>query len=178
LPTRYIAEMTRYLRIAASGFFVLLAVALIGLWIWSHFYRAYVIGPVGRNFQASAEHACGIATIDFGEVPNRRSDWDWGCMESEMMADDTDQWRRQTWLGLGFSLGVGNGFTQRLPYWCLVVCSLGVATLLMFAPLRFSLRTLLIVTTVLSVVIGLIAYAVSRQGRFGEAPLGLGGYFL
>ena len=51
--------------------------------------------------------------------------------------------------------------TLRVPHWFLVLAAIGMGALSWLRP-RFSLRTLLIATTLVAVVLGLIVYAVRK----------------
>jgi hypothetical protein len=139
----------RKLRIAWSLVCGITCVLLIVLWIRSYWRADYVMR------QARIESFNGRIIYDavFWVPPNTQIRWSFGLRPRNAPT----QWFKN------------NGFVWRypdvvaIPYWCPVL-GLAVASTAPWVSRcrRFSLQTLLIVTTMLAVLLGLIVYAASK----------------
>ena len=156
--------MLRRLRIAASVFFVVLTMALSVLWAMSY---TWVVGVnhTGANNAASLFSMNGSVRLNGTRFPPGfmfDSDrpipaWTVGFGPSDKEINPRGRWQAQR---------RGNAFRSSVPHWFLILVSAILATLMgiPFAqyrpPIRFSLRTMLITTTLLAVVLGLVCYVV------------------
>ena len=146
----------RKLRIAWSVFWGLACLLLILLWVrsywWHDYCRGAVVGMQGVYFD-SAQGRIGAAvfTPGFTEWTSASQPIDQALSTIAMKLRDD--------LGLGFgTTRFGNICTYLAPHWffILITAALQVAPWLRW---RFSLRTLLIATTLVAVVLGLIVWA-------------------
>ncbi len=160
-PMRY-----RKLRIAWSVGWGLAAVLLIVLWVRSYWWHERVIWSLGGNDVVQAGHVLGQVRI---------SKWQTAAppLKAELarVRLSIEQWRtthrnRADGSSIDFprsAIGLGGESTSThlllyLPYWFLF----GMACFSTASPwlrLRFSVRTLLIATTLVAVVLGLIVWA-------------------
>ena len=163
--------MLRYLRIAACGFFLLLAVAIVGLWIRSYyqFDTAYASGSDALRVGSVHLHSCrGVVDCDvllgIPEGAFRSPSWPypyWNVTAADSAR--AIRWLKGTGNRFRFSLG-RFGLIVVLPHWFLAACSFAVAALLYFKKSwRFTTRSLLIATTVTAAVLGLFVYLIRRQ---------------
>jgi hypothetical protein len=142
--------MTRYLRITTAGFFVLLTLALIALWVRSYHREDIMLGSTGPTFSISS--SLGTLTVammrDGGQLP-------WTVQAAEVDVDDDFSIWNYPYLGFGGVIG-GNGLVLMAPYWFLTASSFTLAGLLAFKrSWRFTTRSLLIATALLAVALGL-----------------------
>lgn len=147
--------MPRKLRIAASVFFGLLTITLCLLWVRSY-WRIDAVnghGPGGRGFLAQS--TTGRFVVVVFNVP---VDWRWRVFPIPQ------DWRPKNINGQpgllpawGFYPRPGSGdWTVVFPFWFPVVSLASMVAALWFPySNRFSLRTLLMATTLLAVVLGL-----------------------
>jgi hypothetical protein len=139
--------MMRYARYAAAWFFALAAVGFVALWVRSYFHFDQVYGPIGSLPVCLSSDSGAVMLHSSGEVFN-----DWTVITFEPIGSPYPNL-------LGFT--VLEGYALRVPYWFLVASSLGLAALFAFKPItRFTVRGLLITTTLLASVLGLAVYAV------------------
>jgi hypothetical protein len=154
--------MTRYLRIAAAVTFALLAVALIGLWVRSHYYAERIRGPVAEKnglhlWSSGGELSMVLATYAIpGELP------EWSCDAFPFPRVSYNRYPPR-FVGilarLGFYFHGGRQIMLSLPYWFLTVVSASLAALFAFKRTwRFTIRTLLIATTLIALALGLGVY--------------------
>jgi hypothetical protein len=142
--------MVRKLRIAASVFFAVATVALCVLWVRSYWwadsigdsrqpiYFTSIRGQIHAQFAMSA----------FKE-PYLHN---WGSLYGS---------REDEYAVKGFRLRLSQrSCIADLPYWSIAI-ALGTAALLPWLTVRFSLRTLLIATTLVALVLGLGVWAAS-----------------
>jgi hypothetical protein len=131
-------------------FFALVAVAFAVLWVRSYTHREGVLVPLmnseGRSF-ASFRGRIG------SEPDPAATQWAWRSESANLHDFDWDEWERTTprWI-------VGKNYAVVVPHWF----PLAVAGALSVAPwlaLRFSVRTMLIATTLVAVVLGLAVWA-------------------
>ena len=145
--------MARTLRIVVSVFFGVLTVALCVLWVRSkaRVTEMYFGSSPYRVSIASADGLCGIAfTPDSGPVPHS------GPLTDEMK----EELAKRNPYGFGWARSPHVGFI--IPFWLLTILSGFTAAGIHHKHLsrQFSLRTLLIATTLVAVVLGLAVWAV------------------
>ena len=158
--------MLRYLRIAVSALSLTACVLLIALWVRSYSYQDCFLGWVSksRNVDGTSWHGWiavrsswfDLELWDPGHLPN------WGSTSHAIeqpagnLAPSPDWtwhfYRRRSFSDIGLTV----------PCWFPIVLAAAVAAVPWIRQLswRFSLRTLLIATTLLAVVLGAIVYAV------------------
>jgi hypothetical protein len=152
----------RKLRIAWSVFCGIACVLLIVLWVRSYHFSDDFYGTIpGTNFIAAGSRL-GYLSALFNDEPRR----DWGYVGTPL---PDEFWRKlyrenepskpPNRFLLGISYPPPSYVTLCVPYWLLVLLS----TLLAAVPWlpwskRFSLRTLLIATTLVAVVLGLVVW--------------------
>jgi hypothetical protein len=148
--------MIRYARYAAAALFALLAVGLVTLWVRSYHRADAIAGAIGeRNYFWVSSN--GVITA--GDCHDPPSGWVW---QSQLACPSPlPRWRNEVLSGLGFSFFNDSwGLLIGMPHWFLAASSLAVAALLAFKPItRFTIRGLLITTTLLAAVLGLAVYA-------------------
>lgn len=165
----YTAKMPRTLRITASIFFGLLTAALIVLWIRSYWRADSLQGNLTANralIVRSIRGGVPIAIIP-ARVPPKLTTKDsiglsprGGYRPSNLKySPDCDES-----LHFAFRLSwPSNGSLSLLaPHWAFILCAGALASALwLIGPLHFSLRTLLITTTLLAFMLGLAVWLAS-----------------
>jgi hypothetical protein len=153
--------MARYLRFAAAGFFALLTLALIGLWVRSHYRLDMIHSPIVGSKSFSWASNCGAA---IWSVYNRPSAID-GPTRWTFYSERSDpivrpQGETGVLSGLGFAFARSGRWTAiALPHWFLAASSLGLAALFAFKRnWRFTIRTLLVATTLVAAGLGIGVY--------------------
>jgi hypothetical protein len=155
----------RKLHIAFSATCLIACVLLIALWVRSYWWMEQVSLPHIHTQTVQVGYGCGdiaISVIDSELVPN-----DSGSVPNVHLA--TDEWLRllsldslespsQVW---GAVMHGNGGFTVFIPFWFFVLVAFGISTV-PWLRWRFSLRTLLITTTLVAVVLGLAVWAASQ----------------
>jgi hypothetical protein len=133
--------MARKLRIAASVFFAVVAVAFCVLWVRSYWYHELVLCSFDQQFSTIPEES-----VDPWIVYRQpASDW-W--------AGEEGPWRAQSWGG--FYVNLRQTPIVVAPYWFWLLIPATLAAMFWRNPLpRFSLRALLFTTTLVAVVLGL-----------------------
>ena len=143
----------RRVRIAVSVFFGVLTVALCVLWVRSYWYvdTVSVTSKSGARLR-SVMSGCGVLCINDWSPAYRR--WAGGVWKREIMPVQ-ERWiaRFRDTPKFQFDRSA-DGWGIDLPYW-LFVMSAGVASAMPGMQSRFSLRTMLIATTLVAVVLGL-----------------------
>jgi phosphotransferase system glucose/maltose/N-acetylglucosamine-specific IIC component len=147
--------MARYLRIAAAVVFALLALALVALWVRSHYWYDDII-YYARRREVEITSARGVLVCVTFPMPLRETlgaHWTSSPMNPWLALD-----RRR---GFGFGLSIQPAFqAMKVPHWLLAASSLALAVLFAFKKSwRFTTRGLLIATTVVAGLLGLIAYS-------------------
>lgn len=149
-------QLIRRLRTVASVFFAVVTVALCVLWVRSYWQIDWL--KVGRPTMAASFHSIrGNVLIDIGR-PTVDNVNGYGSF------DRSEDWRfvaldRGTLLGFKFDRYKG-GCQIIAPLWGLAAVAATFATAsFIMVPTSFSLRTLLIVTTLVAVVLGLGVWA-------------------
>ena len=150
--------MHRPLRYAPAAFFALLALAFVGLWVRSYYWRDSISGPLwGVRYECASHRGSTYfathPTFDLGHSP---VDWKLMSMRGVLFSGSTPRGGY-----LGFSVISRQAYrAMTLPHWFLAASSLALAALLAFKPItRFTVRGLLIATTLLAAVLGLAVYA-------------------
>jgi hypothetical protein len=147
--------MLRRLLYIATIVFLVLCVALMGMWVRSYWWwdRCYVPGKqLGMQLNSDAGHV--VVMVGPTELSVTKAIT--GHLPSSGPADpfyDNDI--------LGFYFGrTSNGLRLDIPYWFMVLLSTGAIAIswLPWWSNRFSLRTLLITTTIVAIVLGMIAW--------------------
>jgi len=152
--------MTRYLRLAAAGFFVLLTIALISLWVRSYWWRDTVIGPAGETHViAWGSHHGRIAYESMKRTSSSKRAWTFNSYPT-YANPGTWNWQNGTLFGSGFNFSATPGWSRMsVSYLLLTGVSASLATVLASKRTwRFSLRSILIATTLLAVALGLGVY--------------------
>ena len=144
--------MARKLRIAASVFFGTLTVALCLLWVRS-FWRIDSASFGWNHWTHSVQSLAGRIEVEswYWKLP-MPSDLEFGSIP---LRQDYYRFRHSTGARLGFLFAVTNEIILvSVPYWALVLVCVATVSLPWIAH-RFSLRTLLIATTLVAVALGL-----------------------
>jgi hypothetical protein len=151
--------MTRYLRIAVAVCFVLLAVALIALWVRSYGNFDSVSGPVGLDCYAGFYSSLGVVNFSLvcsDDPPPDANNWN--VQHAKIQSRLAGSRLRRGWIGLQVRFDKGD-LNFALPYWFLTTLSTALAALFAFKRTwRFTVRGLLIATTLLAVALGLGVY--------------------
>jgi hypothetical protein len=145
----------RKLRIAWSVFWALAAVLLIVLWVRGYWWVEQLPVPIPGN------HVIGLATMPgvFAVV----IDPNWGRPPWTTGSNPADEWlaaggydHSRVWGFFGIQ-----ATAVIIPFWFSLVIVVSIATIpwARQLPYRFSLRTLLIATTLVAVVLGLVVWA-------------------
>jgi hypothetical protein len=156
----------RRLRIAMSVFFGVVTVALCVLWVRSYSWRDLAWARVpdfgsGSIASLNGKFQC---LILWESTESANASFAWG--RSRIPAKEASRSLMMShvqhrWSGLGFELvNFPNPFAVAIPYWCLTpLFAAGCYFIAGQSQFRFSLRTMLIATTLAAVVLGAIAYA-------------------
>ena len=142
----------RKLRIAWSVAWGVVAVLLCVLWVRSYWHGEGLLMPLNNGTRlASFRGRIGI------EPDERAIHWAWRIEPLTFLDPnfDWDNWERNTphWI-------VGKNYRVLMPHWFpLIVAGTLSAAPWLRLPRRFSLRTLLIATTLVAVALGLIVWA-------------------
>ncbi len=146
----------RYLRIAFSATCLIACVLLIALWVRSQRYdkTARLHGEQVRHLNSQKRLITAwskLGAIHFCVTrPTPNAEWDTHFAAGRI-------------LGFGY-LNEGSSSALRIPYWFTIAatCLVAVFPWTPFFSWRFSLRTLLIATTLIAVMLGLIVWWLSR----------------
>jgi hypothetical protein len=160
IRTRYISGMTRYLRIAAAGFFVLLTLALTGLWIRSYTWRDTAIMLAGKNINLGAGSVNGVVMVVAHRDAPHLDRKDRFYVTSHGVEPEYDRVDLSDFGVLGFSFNreayiESRGFYVSFPYGFLAASSFALAAIFAVKKSwRFTTRSLLIATTLLALGLG------------------------
>ena len=155
--------MMRYARYAAAVVFALLAVGFVTLWVRSGYRWDQVNWRVnGKVFVAFNTY---WGTFDVRVFINSDALPSWlasGVSSTPIAMVMNPSWPTSSLPGVRYEWRYNAfGAKANLPYWCLAASSLGLAALFAFKrSWRFSLRTILVVTTVLAGLLGFAVYAI------------------
>ena len=138
----------RRLRIAWSVFFGVLTVTLCLLWVSSYYSSATVWEwlPINRYVQVRSNYGGLEVIVTMEHHPSQ--------IHFDSVTLDFRRWE------LVMYGGYPPRFSVLTPHWLLVILS-AVLTALPWLPFRFSLRTMLIATTLIAVVLGLSVWLAS-----------------
>jgi hypothetical protein len=141
-------RVVRLLRIGWSAACVLACLLLIALWGRSYWSFGQIVGPAWEDNYFLYQSLQGRALFEITHDPNIEAffgrEWTWTTLELRSFAT--------------YHLSAASTFSQVrvvVPYWLLVVSVSMLATAPWFR-WRFGLRTLLIATTLVAIVLGLI----------------------
>jgi hypothetical protein len=150
----------RKLRIAWSVGCGVMCLLLIAMWVRSHYYLDECSTPISQTKWFGASSITGQLSFFIGDlnpaIPIQAQDWGLeSTNSSEWYARDVVH--ETDW---DIIFDAFNSWTIWGPHWflCLLSASLAVAPWLKWSN-RFSLRTLLIVTTLVALALGLVVYA-------------------
>ncbi len=154
----------RYLRIAFSATCLVACVLLVALWIRSYRWQDAVAGNLTNRQAYGVSSLKGrmraLLVVYYAQPHFEDFEWrtvDYSGYESSNFLEWNPSWK----YGVRTLPEPNTAFSVTLPLWTLVVSSIAIAA----APWirlskRFSLRTLLIATTLVALVLGAIVYAV------------------
>jgi hypothetical protein len=161
--------MPRRLLNVASIVCLVLCVALMGMWVRSYHVWDVLHGYYAGNHKIRVESRLGrvffasqyLDSIDRATF-NERPKW-WTIIHIPITNQDSQEWPRPLDWGnsWGFWATSVSWTTPSLtvPYWFLALSTGALAMLFQLRwPWRFSLRTMLIATTIVAVVLGMIAW--------------------
>jgi hypothetical protein len=143
----------RKLRIAWSMFWGLICVLLIVLWVRSYWWSD-VVQVIAPTCDARADSANGGTTISVFFDSDREVGYEWNrnsYRHNTAMRPPNATWKFDIYM-------TRRGLDASLPHWFYLLLTSLVAAAAWIR--RFTLRTLLIATTLVAVVLGLIVYAV------------------
>jgi hypothetical protein len=159
--------MLKYLRIAVTALSLAACVLLVAIWVRSYFRWDSPHGPFLGNRWIQLNSLQGHLFIGIHERDSLGSygsyvHWNWRTFRlhrlRETGATGTVAWPFDWRIGaLGFGVVETNGLRSVfLPYWFLVLITIAVAAAACWkSSWQFSLRTLLIVTTLVAVLLGI-----------------------
>ena len=155
----------RKLRIAWSVAWGVVAVLLCALWIRSHSIYDSIAWNSRQSIYHSLSSQYGHVTFVKGYNPNNTTKGAYsslGHKALEPFVGSPSEPKLSGLLGLRWYSSPGirafREFILALPHWLLLITSTAVAAIA-WLPCRFSLRTLLIATTLVAVALGLIVWA-------------------
>ena len=155
--------MLRYLRIAVTLLSLTACVLLIALWVRSYWHHDIVRVPVSSNYILEAFQIRGRATFEVFDnsslVSPFRNPGGWMSAPLKGSPNWADwELRTATW---GLNTPGARGVDVTVPHWflILVIALLATLTWMPWLPWRFSLRTLLIATTLVAVALGIVVAA-------------------
>jgi hypothetical protein len=138
-----------------------LCVALMGMWVRSYQSSDEVVGHISVKLGFTVGSASGRLYVCFRTSPDHLPWWTITSFRlTDLFGADDPPKRDNIFERLGFEIDdvYPDSSTMYLPYWFVVLlCGLAIAFRIRW-PLRFTLRSLFIVTTVLAVVLGMIAW--------------------
>jgi hypothetical protein len=148
--------MLKYLRIAVTAFSLTACVLLVALWVRSYWRWEHVaLGATpGQGFLVASANGAPLFQYDdaYGTAW-RRIKWH---VHSAPTPEQPFGERRRILKGFDWHT-FGSGFALSVPYWFLVVLAIALAAVPWFPwSRRFSLRTLLIATTLIAMGLGII----------------------
>jgi hypothetical protein len=149
-------RLVRALRITWTGFWGLAAILLVALWVRSYCFAEGILVPLTRSHDLHCGYGSGA--IDFTLLNDGSGQWVVHSDSLELLGNIPS--RQGLWWTLGFSFDKQPyGSLVMLPFWLLVVLSLSFAMGPWVSRFkRFSLRTLLIATTLVGVGLGTVAW--------------------
>jgi hypothetical protein len=143
----------RKLRIASSMFWGLICVLLIVLWVRSYWWSD-VVQVITPTCDARTDSANGGTTISIFFDSEREAAYEWkqnSYRHNAAMRPPNATWKFDIYI-------THRGLDASLPHWFYLLLTSLIAAAAWVR--RFSLRTLLVATTLVAVVLGLFVYAV------------------
>jgi hypothetical protein len=135
--------MLKYVRIAVTALSLMACVLLIALWVRSYWWVCHCRGPFLANRGIEFNATLGRMWIGFPKQVS--TSWEWDCYETPIIA----------WKSPVMFVDSSEGTT--IPYWLPTLIASGTAVAPWFAwSKRFSLRTLLIATTLVALGMGIV----------------------
>jgi hypothetical protein len=140
----------RKLRIAWSVGWGIVAVLLCVLWVRSYSHGEGLLMPLNKGTRLASHRG----RLDL-EPDDRATQWEWRIEYANADLDpnyDWDRWERNTphWI-------IGQNIWVLVPHWFPLIVS-GLLSAAPWLSWRYSLRTLLIATTLVAVLLGLIVW--------------------
>lgn len=153
-------RLIRWLRIAVSAVCVVVCVGLIGLWATSFWWVEILSVRVGSH----ARHIWCIDGYFYAFTPGNPEHVDFQFRIKERSETDLGMGIEKNRLGFGI-LTSQDGVHVVLPIWSSVLLSatvgmMAAAPLIAWRSIRYSLGTLLIVTTLVALLLGYVVWAV------------------
>lgn len=158
-----LSGMARKLRIAVSVFFGVLTVAIVALWVRSHYRGDTVVLGISDHRGFLADSSSGVLFVQYLHAFGSETSTPKVQLSKWWVGSDQPGGFVTDW---GFSAkpfqfkryaASGNAYIT-FPH-LLLACTSGAAAVVSWLQLRFSLRTLLIATTLVAVVLGLAVWA-------------------
>jgi hypothetical protein len=166
--------MMQYARYTAATLFASLAMAFIALWVRSYWYYDVLVADSGEIHIAIDAHQG--STVCYVAARNMPTTWPTFAHSPSLSYSPPQP--DGGWAGFSYQIwpsyptsDPANGLPMHaswtryacgllVPHWFLALSSLALAALLAFKPItRFTIRRLLITTTLLAAVLGLAVYA-------------------
>jgi hypothetical protein len=143
-----------------SVFFGVLTVALLVLWVRSYWRMDVLVRDAPEEQQIISSLGRIKVTLHKQALPGTlRTNWNLESHPQKTLASKSAATRQTSYTGFPGFVRSMRFSAVSLPYWLLVVIS-SSATVLPIRVRRFSLRTMLIGTTLVAVVLGLAVWAV------------------
>jgi hypothetical protein len=151
--------MMRHLRYAPAVAFALLALGFVGLWVRSYTYSDASEGPIAK-WQGGYHVTRGEIILAWGRPDAYTRVTEWKTYSFHVSRDRRPM--KPTFLGFAFERHETLAWKYvYVPHWFLAALSFGLAALLAYKPVtRFTVRGLLVATTLLAAMLGLAVYAV------------------
>jgi hypothetical protein len=151
-------SMLKYLRIGVTALSLTACVLLIALWVRSYSYWDHIRGSISEHRMLKFNSVSGKLSISHTQFPRWHTWRRYSFALDERQPDQIPPLMRSAKFGFGLKSNQ-NFLALAMPYWFLVP----LTATLVAAPWigwskRFSLRTLLIATTLIAVVMGGIVY--------------------
>ena len=161
--------MLKYLRIAVTVLSLTACVLLTVLWVRSYWWVENVVGPSRGSFRLGVASSNGWLTVRYrnGKLsPQAFPKW---TLQSKSAAEMEEIYQQMeasikgtnaTFSRPTFKFGWKDDWGFQLPYWLpMVIIGILAVVVGWKLPWRFSLRTLLIATTLVAVVLGIVVAA-------------------
>jgi hypothetical protein len=161
----------RKLRIAWSVLWGLITVLLLMLWVRSYWwFDVWRIDPIYKAYSIGGQSGSGCFVLDCGNsfIPAfPQTNFRYQCTKLEKLVPELQNYglfSSRVWGRFSARIEGRNYFSFVVPYWFLVLAAALWAAIpwLPWWSSRFSLRTLLIATTLVAVLLGLVVYAASK----------------
>jgi hypothetical protein len=146
--------MLKYMRIAVTALSLTACVLLVSLWVRSYWWYDSIVAQVSRT------NGLGVTSMEGRILLKYDADWDTQTATWEVFSQKASEELRdfvfQSWPSFGITWD--SGFVEgAVPHWFLAVLPAAIAAASWtWGKWRFSLRTLLIATTLVAVGLGAI----------------------